>query len=262
MPDNLRDFLLAMAIVQDYSLQAATGAQRNEREKHYLITIRMDEKFKYFEPALRVVKDNIPVVDYSGWNEWQRGEFDCFINFDFQRAEKISSRVGIHITAGLNTLIGTGAGQWPILAALQLEEPEKDLMMDVLIFPWGDGEEAQKFYDYLLNNYPELNIIIDGREMEKYEAAPMSFIGYINHAKIVIGEASTATYIAAVLKKSVIEFFPSNLQGILYGNSGLDKYRAVVGNNVTANFLFSVWEDLWQESSPIIRTVEESEQTG
>lgn len=261
MPSNLRDFLLATAIVQSYSLESAALAQRGEKEKHYLITIRMNEKFKYFEPVLRVVKDNIPVFDYSGWEEWQRGEFDCFINFDFPRAERIANRIGMHITVGFNTLIGCGAGQWPILAALELES-EKELTSDVLIFPWGDGTEAEKFASYLLNNYSDLSVITDHREMIKYESGPASFVGYINHFSIVIGEASTATYIAATLKKSVIEFFKSNEQGILYGNSGLDKYRAIVGKNVTAAFLFSVWEDLCQDNSYITSTVAESEQMG
>jgi hypothetical protein len=261
MPHSLRDFLLATAIVQSYSLEQAALAQRGEKEKHYLITIRMHEQFKYFDPVLRVVKDNIPVFDYSGWEEWQRGEFDCFINFDFPRAEKIANKVGMHITNGFNTLIGCGAGQWPILAALQLPEPDKDLQTDILVIPWGDGKEAEKFYEYMLDNYNELEVIIDNRDMQKFENDPKSYIDYINNFRIVIGQASTATYIAATLKKSVIEFFQSNEQGVLYGNSGLDKYRAIVGKNVTANFLFTVWEDLCQEErTSIMKTVEESEQ--
>src|ERR1039458_2069608 len=145
MPKDLHQFLIATAIAQDYSIQLAVGAERKEREIFYNITFRLDEKFKYFEPILRVVHNHVPVFDYSGWDGLQRGEFDCFIDFDFNKAKKLASKVGRHITVGFNALLGTGALGWPILKPLQLKPV---LGPDILIVQWSDGE---KFYNFLLN---------------------------------------------------------------------------------------------------------------
>src|ERR1700741_2642330 len=158
MPSDLYQFILATPCVQDYSVQLAVGAATKEpsmirvqRDKDYQITFRMDEKFKFFEPCLRVVKDNVPVYDYSGWRERGRREFDCFIDFDFERAKRIATKANFHITMALNVLIGVGADKLPIWKMLKLyQQPE----CAVLILPWDDGVESEKFHEYMMNNHP------------------------------------------------------------------------------------------------------------
>lgn len=246
MPQDLQKFMLAMAVVQDIQLQYATGEQRKERDS-FQVTFRMSEKFKCFEPALRVVKNNVPIFDYSGWDEEQRGDFDCYIKFDdemFDRASKIAKTIGSNIVHGLNTLVGAGATIYPILNALQLTRNES-LVTDVLITNWGNAEDA-KLYEFIFNNYPQLNIIHDNRDWNNYK--PEELLEYINHFNCVIGPMGLSTYIAGTLKKVVLEVFKTTEDGKLYSAVGTPGYNAVVGKSVTAIFLWTTWEDkLWPE---------------
>jgi hypothetical protein len=248
MPDTLYEFLQAMAVVQDYSVVLATGAQRELREpgKHrdsnYQFTFRMNEKFRYFEPCLKVVQDNTPIFDYSGWDEDKRGEYDCFIRFDadmFKRGKIISIGLQAHIVAGLNTLVGTGAMALPVVKPLQLTQ-DPSMVTDVLILNWDDIE-SKKFYDFILINYPQLEVILDAREYSTY--TPEDIFNYVNSFKCVIGPYGVCTYVAAMLKKLVIELFKTNELGILYGVAGAPDYVAVVGETHTAKFLWTVWEN-------------------
>src|ERR1700685_1034144 len=235
MPSTLYEFLQAMCAIQDYSLQVAVGAQRElkdpgkHRDPHYQITFRMNKKFKYFEPALRVVHDNIPIFDYTGWNEQQRGDYDCYIRFDadmFERAKSISQLSGSHITVGLNHLIGSGSGPLPVLNALQIPPVQRTVTPvgsksfeigppDTLVLPW-DSVETERFVSFLRTNYPALDTIYDARDIKIYEEMPESLIQYVNHYRCVIGPRCSYTYIAAALKKTVIELFSSNEEGRLY----------------------------------------------
>ena len=243
MPKTLHEFLIATAIAQDYSIQLAVGAERQEREAYYQIAFRMEEKFKYIEPILRVVKNNLPVFDYSGWDQVQRGEFDCIMNFDFNKGRAVASKVGRHITVGFNALFGTGALGWPILKALQLH-PDESLMVDVLILG-SENKEYAKFYEFISNNYPELTIVGDPRDITSYTV--QEIIEYINHFKIVVGPHSVLTYLAVCLGKVCIEVFKTSEEAVLYGSSGKSNYRAVIGQNITAEFVWTVWEEVWPE---------------
>lgn len=247
MPNTLSEFMLAMAIVQDMQLQIAVAVQRNQRDD-YQLTIRMNEKFKYFEPVLRVVKNNIPIYDYSGWDEEQRRDFDCFVRFDsamFDRARKVALSLDAHIIHGLNTLVGTGAQEHPVLKALQLKV-NKEMTADVLIMQW-DEKESKIFYDFLFNNYPQLEMVLDCRSVEEVNRfTPEEIIEYVNHFNCVIGPASTFTKVAGALKKVVFEFFSDKVNGKLYGPAGTPNYIGVIGQNTTANFLWTVWEaNVW-----------------
>jgi hypothetical protein len=234
----------ALAVVQDYQLQLAVGVQRQQRD-NYQVTFRVDEKFKILEPALRVVKDNVPIIDYSGWDEQQRGEFDCFFSFDdstFQRAEKIALTIGSNIVHGLNVLVGAGASEFPSLTALQLNV-DSSMRTNVLIQDWNNVE-SEKLYEYIFNNYPQLDMILDPRKWEDEPA--QDIIDYINHFDCVIGPMGLGTYIAGSIKKVVLELFTSNEDGTLHGAAGTPNYFAVVGKHHTAAFLWTVWErNIW-----------------
>jgi hypothetical protein len=242
MPKTLYEFLHAMAVIQDYQVQLAVGAQRGQRDANYQITFRMDEKFKYFEKCLRVVHDNIPIYDYSGWNEEQRGEFDCFINFDdnmFHRAKLLAKVIQGHITSGLGTLIGAGPGIFPVLKPLQLCVDE-GMETDVLILNWDDVE-SEKLYEFISKNYPQLTILEDARNLDTYPVEDL--VKYINQFKCIIGKYGSGTYIAGGLKKLVVELFQTTEDGRMYGATGTSNYWAVIGGKHTAEFLWTVWED-------------------
>lgn len=247
MPTDLYQFMQALAVIQDYQLQVCVGAQRKLRDMNYQVTIRMDEKFSYLEPCLRVTKELIPVIDYSGWDEEQRGEFDCFIKLDdaaFKRARELCIVTQLNITAGLNTLIGAGAGCCPVLNALQL--PQEERIKDgptVLLLEW-DERQTQYMYEFILNNHPNLSIIVDPRDLNKFPVKDI--IEYVNNFECVIGPAGVITYVAASLKRAVIDIFKTNTDGLLYGLLGTANYCAVAGEKMSASFVWSTWENqLW-----------------
>ena len=240
MPDTLHEFLIALAVCQDLQLQMSVGAVKQCRE-NYQITFRMHEKFQFLEPAIRVVKDNIPIYDYSGWDEEQRGDFDCFIRFDkdmFERGKTIAKTIGQNIIYGMNHLVGSGAQPYPVLKALQLKQFE-EYVSDILIISWDDVE-SYKLYEYISNNYPQLTSLGDERDLNLYK--PEELLRYINHFRCVIGPHSIGTYIAGSLKKIVLDIFTSQEDGKLYGAPGTPKYLAVIGSNPSAKYLWHVFE--------------------
>lgn len=255
MPDKLWPFLLAMPVVQDYQIQLAVGAQRKARDASYDVTIRMREEFKYFEPVLRVVKENIPIFDYTGWNERQRDDFDCFLEFDFERAKKLSVIPRKHIVDCFGVLLGAGPQKWPDIRALQIKPPgEGDPQGDVLVMKW-DEVESQKFVHFLDKNYPTLAVSYDPRDLTAFENEPQAIFEYMNLFHIVIGPIGSVTYAAATMKKALIEIFPSAEEGYLYNNSGLPLYKAIVGTEVKAEFMWTVWEEVLVKYQDINRVV-------
>src|SRR6267378_7451483 len=112
MPGNLHQFLIAMAVMQEFQMQIIVGANQDPptREKDFVVVFRMDEKFKYLEPCLKVVKENTPEYDHTRWTEWSRGEYDCYIDFDFDKAADIVRVNRRHITEGFGVLLGTFTG--------------------------------------------------------------------------------------------------------------------------------------------------------
>src|ERR1039458_10703184 len=109
MPSDLRDFLIATAVVQELQVQMIYQAQKDPplREQNFSITFRLDEKFRYMEPCLQVVKNIVPTFDYSGWNEYTRNEFTNFIEFDVEVAKRIAKANQLHITEAYGIKIGT-----------------------------------------------------------------------------------------------------------------------------------------------------------
>lgn len=243
MPKTTYEFLQALAVVQDYQLQLAVGAQRKLREINYQVSIRMSPEFKYLEPCLRVVHENVPIVDYSGWNEQQRGEYDCFIKFDedmFKRAKALCDVTCLNITAGLNSLIGAGASYCPVLNALQLKPIHS---CEVLVLDW-DEQQTTLLQSFIVSNN-NIGVIIDPRDLTKFPVKDI--IEFVNEFDAVIGRAGVITYTAVTLKKAVIEIFKSNAAGLLNGAIGNPMYAAVVAENVmSASFVWNVWsETIW-----------------
>lgn len=246
MPSDLHEFMIAMAIVQEFQMQMVVGIQRNHRDPHFTTTFRMDDKFKMFEPCLKVINDHTPEHDYSGWNEYVRGDYDYFIDFDFIKAQELMKYNPRHITEAFGVLIGTftGAiqyGVWPqkqpILGPLTLKKQNSDF--SVLLMNW-DIEVSNKFSGYLRNNYPELTITI----IEKESIDPEIVTQCVANYDVIIGKASPTTYIAASLNKMVIEIFNSDNDYNLYNNTNIEFYEVAVGNP-SAAFLWKLWEDVW-----------------
>lgn len=270
MPEDFRDFMIAMGVVQDYSVRLALGAQRKERDALYEVTFRMQERFKYFEPCLQVVRDNVPIFDYTGWNEQARGDFDCYIDFDNQRAKALTYVFNAHATEGLGVLIGcgplgiiTGADipHWPMLGPLGLTK-DIDLTKRVCIINWDNTyEESHKFKAFLNVNYPHLcvNILEGSYEVEQ-------LVKLILNYDVVLGKAGVETYIAACLTKTVIEIYPTKEDAIYYNSMGIPIYQCIVSDHTSAEFMWSVWEKLWDEHQghlfatksdvPLIQTIQ------
>lgn len=239
MPMNTRDFMVAMAVAQDYQLQLALGSEKQFREKNYEVTFRMQERFKYFEPCLRVMKDNIPIFDYSGWDELRRGDFDCFIDFDTERAYEATKLIGNHMTEALGIIIGASPHKYPQLGALNLTRSENTY--DVCILLWSN-KKAGQFRDFIENNYPQLSIVYANPE----ETDPEKLMD-VNRFSAVIGPVCAYTYAAAALGKALIEIFPDQKQATLYGNFDLPIYQQVIGEQVSAEVMWSAWEQKWPE---------------
>src|SRR5580692_13080085 len=107
MPEDPREFFLAMAVVQAYIYEYLHEVHFRIREPFYQFAFRMNEDYAPYEAALKVAKEVVPQYDYTGWTAKNRSEFNCFIDFDFKAAEKISVCTGKHITESLGILIGS-----------------------------------------------------------------------------------------------------------------------------------------------------------
>jgi hypothetical protein len=250
MSNDLREFLFGIAVVQAYQLEMATGmfnmqnATRTSRGQ-YMFTFRMHERFSFFEPCLRVVKENVPVYDYSGWRERARREYDCFLDFDqdFDRAKSIALKLGQNIVDGFSILYGCGAKPNPVLNALRLQREKTD-SIQVLIQRWDDTE-SEKFYEYLQRNHPEIELTLDPRDISSFPVKDI--VNYVNYFDVVIGQCGIVPYLAASLNKAVFEFFPSNEEGILYG-SKKPLYNGITGT-INASWLWMLWSQSWQKIS-------------
>jgi len=244
MPDNLRDFLVSIPAIQDYQIQLVLGGQRKERDPDFQVTFRMSDKFKYFEPILQVVKGRVPIFDYSGWNEYSRGEYDCFIEMDFKRAAKITQYSPVQMAQALGVMIGAGPQKWPVIRALDIQPPE--VQLDILVLKWGDGTESERFSNRLLERYPHFQIIYDYRDLALYEAHPEQLIEYVQTFRCVISPVSSVSYIAALLKKALIEIFPTYEDMVLFNNVGIPYYQQVIGCP-TSNTMWRLWEERWED---------------
>lgn len=253
MPDTLREFLLAMAVVQELQVQIIYGATKQPpiREPEFYITFRLNEKFKYLEPCLQVVKNIQPVFDYSEWTELTRGDYSCFIDFDFDRAKAICKANKLHITEGFSILVGTllNALQFgmypqkqPILTPLML--PKRVGPKKIAIAEWDlENNSGGKFKRFMENNYPELEVVylIPIKPMCTLETLFTTVSDYDGY----IGCMSEDTYIAASLDKIVLEIFTTEEDQYLYHNANIPDYMSTVGNP-SAEYMWYMWSTVWE----------------
>lgn len=220
MPEDAHQFFIAFAIVQAYIYEYVHDIAKRFREPAYRFTFRMNDKYQQYEPQLKVAKDNSPTFDYTGWSEKQRSDFDCFIDFDFPRAEELASRTGKHIIEALGLLLGCTPRKWPLIPLEQ-----SNTVCEVAIAPWDKIGAAEELHC-------DLNSIVS------------SDVGILDKIEGVIGPASVFTYLAATHKKKVVEIFPDMGTYRLYHNEGIPNYQAVIGKNLTANVVRGAWDQL------------------
>jgi hypothetical protein len=241
LPDNLHDFIYCLFPLQAYQAELAVGAYEGRRDRNYTVTIRVDEKFSYFEPCFQVVRDNVPIIDYTGWNVQERGEYECFIDFDLERAKDVAKPSKRHITDGLGLIIGANVGinKWPILAPLQLLQDNPKHSESVLTINFPYYGEVTKF----MRSYSDVQCV--GITNVTFEGDHEGLLQYINRFDYVIGTVGIETYLAAALKKQVIELFPDDESYYLYNSRGIPSYHSVIGK-ATPEVVFALWEEMYQ----------------
>jgi hypothetical protein len=262
LPQDFKEFLIAMTVAQELQIQMVYGATKNPpaREVEFSVTFRLDQKFKYFEPCLQVVKNIIPVFDYSGWHEYSRGEFMNLISFDFEMAKRIAETNQLHITEAFGAIIGTMLnaltfGMYPskqcILEPLLLPKRKQEDKIKVLIYEWDlEKTSGFKFKEYVETNYPELDVTSAIKLTDLKDT-----IEFVNKFDVVIGMSSRETYIAASLEKGLIEIFRDDEECYLYNNDNLKHYaRTVINPNPTAEYMWYLWENIWPSLSETIST--------
>jgi hypothetical protein len=247
MPTDNHEFMIAMAVMQEFQMHLHLGAEKQTRDSNFTVTLRMEEKFKYLEPCLQVLKNVPPIFDYLGWYEKGRGDYDCYIDFDFDKARYLSRNNRKHITEGFGALLGTYINaimygvfpqRQPILAPLMLPKGEGG----VLVVAWSN--EAEKFIRFLNNNYPELAVShLNGRDRN---TDIETVIKYVNKFDIVIGTHSVFTYIAASLDKILLEVFDNQVDEALYNNSTI-KFYSSLSTLPSAEHMWMLWEELWEK---------------
>jgi len=233
MPDDPREFFLAMPVVQDYIFQYVQEVARGFRERDYQFTFRMKDCYEKYEAALKVAKELTPEFDYTGWTRIRRDEFNCFIDFDFAAAEKIARCTGKHIVEALGVPIGSSPRKWPILPP---KEPEED-RIDVLAWDNQDMacDQSAKLVEILGGNT---------RLHETWWLTWDSGMDVINNSSAVIGPSSVFTHLAASYHRKVVEIFPDMDSYKLYNNDGIVFYQAVIGSPITAENVLEAWRSL------------------
>jgi hypothetical protein len=266
MPDTLREFLIALTVVQELQIQMVHGALKDPplREKLFTITFRLNEKFKCFDPCLQVISSLVPTFDYSGWNEYTRGEFTNFIDFDFELAKRIAKPNQLHITEAFGAKLGTTynalhfnmyPGKQPILTPLKLPAHSKT---KVTIVEWDDTVKSGfKLAEFITNNYPELVVKYWDSNISVSDVETACI--WANDCDVFIGILSEYSFIAASLEKALIEIFPTDEDCYLYHNKNLVHYACTVGNPELA-YVWYMWEEMWPDLSESISNTKSREQ--
>lgn len=262
-PDNLREFLFALGCCQEYQIQTIVGSEQvpPKRDSNFLTTFKMDEKFSYFAPCLVNIKStHVPIIDTSGWYEPARSEYSCYFEFDTEKALAYARRRKQHITVGYGIMSGiflnalaynTVSMKTPILGPLFIDK-KVDISRDALIIRWD--KESDKLYEMIVTSYPELVIDI----VDECTTDPKELIETIVKYRIVIGKASCATYIAGSMDKGVVELFDIEDDYFLYNSMALGPYVSCK-NNPPANYLWALWEQIWQKVSEHISVTNSQE---
>jgi len=266
-PDDPRDFMMALAVIQDYGVRLATGAAKDMREPIYEVTYRMNDRFQFLEPCMQIVSNNIPIFDYTGWDGRIRGDFDCFFEFDVTSAKNLvhefpdshgTEAFGILLGGGpLGILTGVDIPRWPILEKLYRDE-KYPVKPKVAVIQW-DEIESEKFYNLLQYNLQDksdlLSLIVnEGDNLEKK-------LELISNYDIVIGPGSFLTYSAAAMEKAVIEIYPTREEALWYNSQGLKVYECIMGKCPKAEFVWAkAWEAVWEKYRELSSIMNKEEQ--
>lgn len=229
MPESPREFFLAMPVIQDYIFQYVQEVHKGLRDKDFRFTFRMNDVYERYEAPLKVARDVVPNFDYSGWSEKRRGEFNNFIDFDFEAAKRIASQTGKHITEGLGILIGSSPKKWPILPSVTSSER-------ILICNWNTMEEAVNLQRMIGNGTDAVNLS-EQISMDDIDTLDVETVS------AVIGPSSVITHLAASYHRKVIEIFSDIKSYIWYNSEGIYSYQAIIGNP-TAEQVMKAWENL------------------
>jgi hypothetical protein len=233
MPKNPRDFLLATAVVQAYIFEYVQEVHTKTRDPHYQFAYRMKDECVDFEAPLKAAKDNVPNFDYTGWTVKNRSEFNCFIDFNFEAAEKISRTTGKHITESLGVLVGCHPRKQP-----SLPPPRSSEGKGVLILNWWEWDKTIQLRKLIPNSHIEYAPTSDSMsEVLAFE---------IDTAEAVIGPASALTLLAASYNKKLIEIFPDIQSYRMCNNEGINDYQAIVGapQSIDVDTIISAWNQM------------------
>jgi|HubBroStandDraft_2_1064218.scaffolds.fasta_scaffold451281_1 hypothetical protein len=231
MPEDPREFFLAMAVVQAYIYEYLHEVHFRIREPFYQFAFRMNEDYAPYEAALKVAKEVVPQYDYTGWTAKNRSEFNCFIDFDFKAAEKISVCTGKHITESLGILIGSRPRKTPIMPPPRCTQGNGTLILN-----WDGWEKAKQLQKLLRNSSIDYTSV--SNSMQEISAFD------IDTAEAVIGPVSALTLMAAAYNKKLIEIFPNMQSYRMYNNEGaVHNYQAVigVGSQVGVDTIMDAW---------------------
>jgi hypothetical protein len=231
MPDDPREFFLAMAVSQAYVFEYIHEVHKLSRESQFSFTFRLKDDYADYEAPLKVAKEVTPQYDYTGWTELNRSEFNCFIDFDFDGAKKISRTTGKHITESLGILIGSRPRKCPIMPPPRCTEGK-----GVLILPWNSRESAIKVQSMIKNSHVDFTTsLYSMKEILAFD---------VDTTEAVIGPASVLTLMAASYNKKVIEIFSDMESYRLYNNGGAThNYQAIIGagDQVTVKVIMDTW---------------------
>lgn len=247
MPDNLHDFLYALPAVQAYQVNMVMSIKEFVRDPFFELVVRTEDKFRYLFPCIQVLRECVPSIDETGWYLQERGEYDYFIEFDMDKAMDVALPSHRHITDALGIMVGASADKWPALYPLQLHKKAKELKQELFnnqfcISVYTEGWDHEKFTQLVDREYPQIGIHIYDNQTED----PERLITYVHNFDYFIGKASLTNYVAAALKKPVLEFFDTDDQATLYNNTKAPYYIGGVGS-LDPNVAFTMWEDKYRQ---------------
>lgn len=235
MPQNPLEFFMAMPVAQAYVFEYLHGVEQRARHPLFQFTFRMDEKYEKYELPLKISPSNMPVFDYTGWTVKARSEFQCFIDFDFERAKKLSRNSGKHIVECLGAMIGCTPRKWPVLPPPTCKQGKGILIVDWTNEPTLSSESRKV----------QQGIGKDTQLCNKAESETQILLDeiLIGTPEAIIGPPSVLTYIASMYQRKVIELFPDMESYTMFNNEGTVDYRAVVGNP-DAEHILTAWENM------------------
>ena len=191
MPDSTEMFVAALAAVQDYQKWLA--------KRHVVPEIHVYCKNPNAHFLFQAIHKNVVPelrVEYLDLRA-----FDQSVRFDEEAAYKLSINTEKHASQMFGIQIGSEPQKSvPDLSCMNVPEASRD----ILLLPYHANE---KLLDYLENNYPEMSITVVSEEQYKSWNDQVLF-ELVCDFKLIFGERSAATYLAAAIGRGVIEIYP------------------------------------------------------